>query len=40
MLKRGVGGEDAIIRLDDRVGHLRCGVDGELELGLLAVVTR
>jgi hypothetical protein len=40
VLEGGVGGEDGVVRLDDRVGHLGSRVDGELELGLLAVVGR
>ena len=40
MLERGVGGEDGVVGLDDRVGHARGGVDAELELRLLAVVGR
>lgn len=38
MLEGGVGGEDGVVRLDDRGGGLRGGVDTELELALLAVV--
>lgn len=33
-----MGGEDGVVRLDNRVRGLRGGVDGELKLGLLAVV--
>ena len=40
MLEGGVGGQDRVVRLDNGSGHLRSGVDGELELGLLAVVDR
>lgn len=35
-----MGSEDAVIGLDDRIGHLWGGVHGELQLGLLAVVAR
>lgn len=38
MLEGGVGGEDRVVRLDDRAGVLLGGVDTELELALLAVV--
>jgi hypothetical protein len=34
----GVGGQDRVVRLDDRGGHLGSGVDGELELALLSVI--
>lgn len=40
MLERGVRGQDRVVRLNNRVGNLRRRVDGELELGLLAVVGR
>merc|ERR1719429_919335 len=33
-----MGGEDGVVRLDHSGGNLRSGVDGELQLGLLAVV--
>lgn len=33
-------GQDSIVRLDDRVGHLGTGINGELQLGLFAVVLR
>lgn len=33
-----VGRKDGIVGLDDRRGDARCGVDGKLELALLAVV--
>merc|ERR1719402_1945633 len=36
----GVGSQDGVVRLHHGSGHLRGGVDGELELGLLAVVDR
>ena len=39
MLKGGVGRQDGVVRLNDGGGHGRCGVDGELELGLLAIVS-
>ena len=38
VLEEGVGGEHGVVGLDDRGGHLGGGVDGETELGLLAVV--
>jgi hypothetical protein len=38
VLEGGVGGENRVVRLDNSRGHLGSGVDGELELGLLAVV--
>ena len=40
MLEGGVGGEDRVVRLNDRGGSLGSRVDAELELGLLAVVDR
>ena len=38
VLQGGVGGEDGVVRLNHRSGHLGSRVDGELQLGLLAVV--
>ena len=38
VLQRGVGGQDGVVGLHHSRGHLRCRVDGELQLGLLAVV--
>ena len=38
VLQGGVGGEDGVVWLDDGGGDLWGGVDGEFELGLLAVV--
>ena len=38
MLQRGVGVQDRVVRLHDGGGHLGGGVDGEPQLGLLAVV--
>ncbi len=38
MLQGGVGGQDRVVGLDDSGGDLRGRVDGELQLGLLAVV--
>ena len=35
-----MGGEDGVVRLDHRGGDLRSGIDGELQLRLLAVVDR
>ena len=38
VLEEGVGGEHGVVGLDDGGGHLGGGVDGEAELGLLAVI--
>jgi len=38
VLEEGVGGEDGVVGLNDGSGDLGRGVDGEAELGLLAVV--
>jgi len=38
VLEEGVGGEDRVVGLNDGGGDLRRGVDGETELGLLAVI--
>ena len=38
MLESGVSRENGVVRLNNGVGHGRRGVDGKLELGLLAVV--
>jgi hypothetical protein len=38
VLEEGVGGKDSIVWLNDGVGDLRRWVDGETELGLLAVI--
>lgn len=38
MLEGGVGGEDRVVRLNNRGGGLGSRVDAELELALLAVV--
>ena len=40
MLQGGVGGQDGVVGLDHGSGHLRSGVDGELQLGLLAIIHR
>lgn len=40
MLEGGVGGEDGVVRLDNRGGGLGSGIDAELELALLAIVNR
>jgi hypothetical protein len=40
VLEGGVSGKDGVVWLDDRRGHARSRVDGELELGFLAVVGR
>lgn len=38
VLNSAVSGQNGVIRLNDRSRHARRGVDGELELGLLAVL--
>mmetsp|Transcript_20367 Transcript_20367/g.51604 ORF Transcript_20367/g.51604 Transcript_20367/m.51604 type:complete len:489 (-) Transcript_20367:102-1568(-) len=38
VLQQGVGGQHRVVGLDHGVGHLGGGVDGEAQLGLLAVV--
>jgi hypothetical protein len=38
MLDHGVGGEDGVVRLNNGVGDLGRRIDGETELGFLAVV--
>jgi hypothetical protein len=40
VLQEGVGGQDGVVGLNDSSGDLGGGVDGEAELGLLAVVHR
>ncbi|CAB1353873.1 unnamed protein product, partial [Coregonus sp. 'balchen'] len=40
MLQCGVGGQDGVVRLNNSCGHLGSWVDGELKLGLLAIVNR
>eukprot|EP00054_Salpingoeca_dolichothecata_P031339 m.263169 g.263169 ORF g.263169 m.263169 type:complete len:467 (+) comp26822_c0_seq1:96-1496(+) len=40
VLEGGVAGQDGVVGLDNSGGHLRGGVDGKLELGLLAIVNR
>ena len=40
MLQSGMGSQNRVIRLDHSGGDLRSRVDGELKLGLLAVVKR
>jgi len=40
VLEESVGREDRVVGLDDRGGDLGRGVDAEVELGLLAVVSR
>lgn len=40
VLEGSVGGEDRVVRLNDRGGGLRGGVDAEFELALLSVVDR
>jgi hypothetical protein len=40
VLESGVGGEDRVVRLDDRAGELRGRVDTELEFRLFAIVCR
>ena len=38
VFKRGMGSQDRVVGLNDRVSHRRRGVDAELELRLLAIV--
>jgi hypothetical protein len=38
VLKGGVGRQDGVVRLNDSSRNLRCRVDRELQLALLAVV--
>lgn len=40
LLQGGVGGEDGVVGLHHSSGHLGSWVDGELQLGLLAIVNR
>ncbi len=40
VLQEGVGGEHRVVGLDDSCGNLGRGVDGEAQLGLLAIVNR
>lgn len=40
VLKSSVRSENRVVRLNHRSRHLGSGIDGELELGLLAVVDR
>jgi len=40
VLQQRVGAQDRVVRLNNSGGHLRAGVHGETELGLLAVVNR
>ncbi len=40
VLECGVRGQDGVVRLHHGRGHLRSGIHGELQLGLLAVVDR
>ena len=40
VLQGGMGGQNGVVGLDHGGGHLRSGVDGELKLGLLAIVNR
>ena len=40
VLQGGVGGQDGVVGLYYGRGHLRGGVDGELQLGLLAIIHR
>ena len=40
VLKSGVSGQDRVVRLDNSVGDLGGGVDGEFQLALLAIVDR
>jgi len=38
VFKEGVSGQDGVVRFNDGVGDLGRGIDGETELGLLAVI--
>jgi hypothetical protein len=38
VLEKRVGGQDGVVRFNNGSGHLRGGVDGEIQLGLLTVV--
>ena len=38
MFKSSMGGENGIVRLDNSSGHLRCWVNGKLELRFFAIV--
>jgi hypothetical protein len=38
VLQRSVGGQNRVVRLDDRIGQSGCRVDTELKLGFLAIV--
>lgn len=38
VLQQGVGGQHAVVGLNDGGGNLRRGLDGEAELGLFSVV--
>merc|ERR1711976_406661 len=40
VLQGGMGGQDGVVGLNHSSGHLGCGVDRELQLGLLAIVNR
>merc|ERR1712061_737159 len=40
VLKGGVGGQDGVVRLNNGSGNLGRGVDGKLQLRLLAIVNR
>ena len=40
VLQGGVGGEDGVVGLNDSCGNLGGWVNGELQLGLLAIVDR
>merc|ERR1719464_2321441 len=40
VLQGGVGGQDGVVGLNHGSGHLRSRVDGELQLGLLAIIHR
>merc|ERR1719326_2834052 len=40
VLQGGVGGQDGVVRLDNSSGNLGRGVDGKLQLRLLAIVNR
>ena len=40
VLQKGVGGEDRVVRLNDRSRDLRTGGDGKRELGFASIVDR
>jgi len=40
VLQERVSGEDTVVWLNNRGGHLRRGIDGETKLGFLAIINR